>query len=76
MLNPQQPIDVTEYDGVLASKDMTLSANVRMPDGQSVKKTLVVTLQQARLKGPTGDMEGRWIVTTVREAQGAEQTGP
>jgi hypothetical protein len=69
MQNPQKPIDPTEYEGVLATKDMSISASVQTPDGQSVSKDLVVTLQQARLKGKDGDILGRWIITKVKEAQ-------
>jgi hypothetical protein len=68
MQNAQKPVDVTEYDGVLAAKEMTVSANVRMPDGKSATKTLVLTLQQARLKGADGaETVGKWVVTKVKE---------
>ena len=55
-------IDVTKYDGEMVSKDVTISAPVRLPDGSTVEKTLVLTLQRAIL---TGDrtIEGRWVVT-------------
>lgn len=68
MQNPLKPVDPTEYDGVLATKEMNISANVRTPDGQAVKKNLVVTLQQARLKGKDGDINGKWVITRVKEA--------
>lgn len=68
--NPLRPIDATAHEGELATKDMRISANVKMPDGRSVKKDLVVTLQQARLKGPKGDIDGAWIITKITEAQG------
>ncbi len=70
MQNPLKPIDPTEYEGVLATKEMTISANVQTPDGQSIKKNLVITLQQARMKGPQGDIIGKWIITKVAEAKG------
>lgn len=70
MRNPLKPVDATQYDGVLATKEMTVSANMKMPDGQSAKKTLVVTLKQARMKGPQGDIAGNWIVTNVASAPG------
>jgi hypothetical protein len=70
MFNAQKPIDVTEYDGMLATKDMTINANLHTPDGQAAKKTLVLTLQQARLKGADGaEMVGKWIVTGIKTAQ-------
>lgn len=70
MFNAQKPLDVTEYDGTLATKEMTISANIHTPDGQAATKKLVLTLQQARLKGADGaEMVGKWIVTGIKEAQ-------
>jgi hypothetical protein len=71
MFNAQKPIDVMEFDGVLATKEMTISAPVKSPDGTtSTKKQLVLTLQQARLKGADGaEMVGKWIVTGIKAAQ-------
>ncbi len=71
MRNPLKPVDATAHEGELATKEMRISANVKLPDGRSVKKDLVVTLQQARLKTPGGAMNGAWIITKVAEAQGA-----
>lgn len=60
-------IDVTNYDGVLVSKDVTINASVRTPDGQTSRKQLVVTLTQARLKDEKGqDLTGRWLVTGIK----------
>jgi hypothetical protein len=60
-------IDVTKYDGEMATKEVTVSAPVRMPNGQTVPKTLVLTLQRAILKGDK-EITGRWIVTSFKEA--------
>jgi len=70
MRNPLKPIDPTEHEGTLATKEMTISANVRTPDGKSIKKNLVITLKQARMKGPKGDIAGNWIITKLAEAPG------
>lgn len=59
-------IDVTKYDGEIVSKDVTVSAPVRMPSGETVDKTLVLTLQRAVLKGDK-EINGRWIVTKYRD---------
>ncbi|MFB3854792.1 MAG: hypothetical protein ACE148_13330 [Vicinamibacterales bacterium] len=67
MQDPQHPIDVTLYEGVLATKEMTVSARVRTPGGEAVQKTLTLTLQQARLKGDAGDLVGNWVITKIRE---------
>jgi hypothetical protein len=69
MQNPQKPIDATEYDGQLATKEMTIAANVKDASGQASKKTLVITLQQARLKGSDGaELKGKWVITKVKPA--------
>jgi len=74
MRNPLKPIDPTEYEGVLATKEMTISADVRTPDGRSTKRNLVITLQQARMRGPGGDIAGNWIITKITEAQGGAKS--
>ena len=53
------------------TKDVTVVAPVVLPDGQTVRKTLVVTLQ----RGSLGDSR-RWIVTAVRDAAASRQAPP
>jgi hypothetical protein len=66
-------IDVTKRDGELVTKDVTIDAPVKLPDGQTAQKTLVVTMQRAEL---TGDrpITGRWIITNSRDASGSPAT--
>jgi hypothetical protein len=62
--------DVAHYVGDLVEKDFTIDANVRMPDGQAVQKTLVVTAARTIMKNEKGEMlTGRWIITNVKETQ-------
>ena len=68
--NPANPVDPTAYDGEMVTKDYTINANIQTPDGQHVKKTLVVTLQQARLKSDKGDITGKWIITKLNDVTG------
>ncbi len=63
---PGTPIDVTNRDGNLVSKDVTISARVRQPDGQTVQKTLVVTMQKAELTGGAAPADVRWVITSVK----------
>jgi hypothetical protein len=65
--DPRNPVDLTKYDGEMVSKDVTISATVHEPTGQTVHKTLVVTLQRAELRGDR-PISGRWIVTGIRGA--------
>jgi hypothetical protein len=64
--NSLKPIDVTEYDGELLSKDVTVAAKIRRPSGTVEDRTLVVTMEKANLKGPD-EREGRWIITSIKE---------
>ena len=57
-------------DGQTAAKDITVVAPVILPDGQTVRKTLVVTMQ----RNNGGD--SRWIVTGVRDAAALRQAPP
>ena len=71
--DPRNPVDTKKYDGELVSKDVTIDAPVRTPDGQTVQKTLVVTLQRAELKGDR-PITGRWIITGLKDASGSGAT--
>ncbi len=64
VFDPNNPIDLTQYDGELISKRVTISATVETPDDQRVERTMVVTLETVQLTGPDGvALEGRWIIT-------------
>ena len=54
-------------DGGVVSKEVTINAPVRLPSGQTVAKTLVVTLQRAG-KPPELPATSPWIVTDVMDA--------
>jgi hypothetical protein len=66
-------VDVTKYDGELVSKDISISAPVRMPNGRSEQKSLVVTMQRAVLKADK-EIAGRWIITAIRDGAGSPST--
>jgi len=65
--NPSNPVDPTKRSGELVTKEVTLTANVRTPDGASGNRTLVVTMRRAVLQGEPA-VEGKWIITGVRDA--------
>jgi len=58
--------DLNNVDGQMESKDVTVNATVKMPDGSSAQKKLVVTLSRAVLKTP--DKTGKWIFTEIKQA--------
>jgi hypothetical protein len=56
-----------------ATKEVTVSANVLTPDGQSAKKILVLTLQRVVMKDSTGkDLPGKWMITGLKEGAAAQ----
>ena len=64
VFDPNNPIDLTQYDGELLSKRVTIAATVETPDNQEVERTMVVTLEKVELTGEDGVMlDGRWIIT-------------
>jgi hypothetical protein len=65
--------DVAKYDGELVSKDVSISAPVRLPSGQTAQKNYVVTMQRAILKADR-EITGRWIITSIKDASGAAST--
>lgn len=66
----RNPIDVTGYDGEIASKDVTIEGRVKPITGDTVTKKFVFTLQRVTLKGVNGkDVVGRWVVTNRANVQ-------
>jgi hypothetical protein len=65
----RNPVDVTQFDGELITKDVTIRAQVRSPEGTVQEKQLQVQLTRADLtNGPEGkSVPGRWIITQVSE---------
>ncbi len=69
LTQPGQPaFDVNAFDGDLVTKDVTVNAQVKSPQGDTSAKTLTVTF--ARASGTQGGVarEGRWIITRIAGA--------
>jgi hypothetical protein len=66
--------DATAFDATEATKEVTVTANVLTPDKQSVKKTLVLTLQRVVLNegGGKPPIEGKWMITGLKEGAAAQ----
>jgi hypothetical protein len=58
-------VDVTAGTGELISKDVTISADVRAPSGETTTKQMVVTLQRAVMNVGGQSRTGRWIITKI-----------
>jgi hypothetical protein len=64
----QPPFKADQFSGELVSKDVTVNADVKTPDGQMTKKTLTLTMQKVvgTLSGQQRD--GRWIISKIAVA--------
>ena len=65
VFDPNNPLEVTEYDGQLLTKDVAIIASVEL-GGTESERSMVITLQKAELIG-SGDtmIEGRWVIAEV-----------
>jgi len=64
---------VVEAGGESESKDVSISAAVRLPDGQTVQKIFVVTMSRRRTAGDTNHWGG-WMITAIKDASGSPST--
>ncbi|MCM3878972.1 MAG: hypothetical protein ND807_02580 [Vicinamibacterales bacterium] len=63
--------EIGELDGNMESKDITVDATVKAPDGSTSQKQLVMTVQRAVVKaaaGAAGERNGKWIITGIKPA--------
>jgi len=69
---PGRPdVDVKGMDVEIASKQVTIDAQVKSPDGQTTTpKTMVFTFQRAVAKKDGQTTEGRWIITNMQQDGG------
>lgn len=64
----QAAFSAEKFQGELISKDVTVNAQVRAPDGQVAAKTLVVTIQRVAGTMDGTRREGRSIITRIQGA--------
>jgi hypothetical protein len=60
--------EIAEMNGNMVSKDITIDATVKAPDGATSQKQLVMTVQRAVVKTATGERNGKWIITSIKPA--------
>lgn len=66
VFDPSNPVDLTQYDGELVTKDVAITATVDQGGSES-EQSLTVTLQRVILTGSDGAViEGRWVIANVR----------
>lgn len=68
-------VDVSDMDVDLVTKHVTIQAQVQTPDGQTVPKTMLVILQRAVGRQNGQNIQGRWIVTSIRDQSAPAPTG-
>jgi hypothetical protein len=70
---PGRPdVDVKGMDVEVISKQVTVEAQVKSPDGQTAPKTLVFTFQRAVAKKDGQTMDGRWMITSLQQPGAAK----
>jgi hypothetical protein len=60
--------EMSELDGSMVTKDVTVDATVKAPDGSTSQKQMLITVQRAVVKGPNGVRNGKWIITAIKPA--------
>ena len=64
VFDPNNPIDVQEYEGELITKDVVVSATVTR-DGAEEERTMTVTMERVVLGEGEDMIDGRWIITGI-----------
>jgi len=60
-------VDVRTVGGQMVSKDVTIDANVRSPEGTTTERQLVVTMVRGVFDTGAGEpVPGRWVITRVQ----------
>jgi hypothetical protein len=60
---------IEDMNGTMVSKDISVTAQVRGPDGATTQKNLVLTAQRAVVKTAAGaDRNGKWVITAIKPA--------
>jgi hypothetical protein len=63
----QADVDVTKMDVQMVSKQVTVNAQVRTPEGQTVPRTIVFTFERAVGNEGGQTREGRWMITGLQQ---------
>jgi hypothetical protein len=72
---PGQPdVDVSTMDVDVISREITVNADVRTPDGRTSPKMLVFTLQRAISTQRGQSRSGRWIILGFKPGPASEKT--
>lgn len=58
-------VDLTQTDATLTTRDVTIKASVKDPQGASADKDMVITLAQAKVEAAQ-PVEGKWVVTSIK----------
>jgi len=66
----ERDVDVSNMDVELVSKDVTVNAQVRTPEGQTLPRTLVFTFERAIGNAGGETRQGRWLITGLQQQAG------
>ena len=60
---------IEDMNGTLVSKDISVTAQVRGPDGATTQKNYTLTAQRAIVKTAKGtERNGKWVITAIKPA--------
>ena len=63
--DPNNPLDLAQFDGEIQTKDVAVTATVEQ-GGSETEQQLTVTLQRTVLAGGDGEpREGRWVIANI-----------
>ncbi|MEO2197503.1 MAG: hypothetical protein ABGY72_15625 [bacterium] len=62
--NDRDPKDLSQFDGEIVTKDVSVTATVEL-NGNSSEQELTVTLQRTILANGDEPIEGRWVIANV-----------
>jgi hypothetical protein len=65
VFDPNASVTLTEYDGELLTKDVSITADLTL-DGTESERPMVITLQRAMLTGADGTVvDGSWVISRI-----------
>lgn len=69
----ESDLDISGMEVELVTKDVTVDTQLRTPGGETVARTMVLTLQRAVGKKDGQSRDGRWLIVKMQQ-QGAAKT--
>jgi Flp pilus assembly CpaE family ATPase len=59
-------VDLTTTDATLTTRNVSIKASVKTPQGATESRDMAVVFQKAEATGGAAPVEGKWIITSVK----------